>query len=150
MRLQLPYTLLPSRVTCMATGRWTNIRVIASVPAAEPSFSTLLVFWIDKYPVRKGILVACSDWRNVVLVFIHNGHNLHGRLLERRLHCAADLDTVWIGSVSDTKGCGTPDKHKTTYRLRFEVWPQLLAHTTLPNTLLLQFAHRHQDDLTIR
>jgi len=53
-----------------------------SIPTSESSFCAFLLLRIDKYSIRKGILVARGNWRYMILVPVDDGDNLHRCLLE--------------------------------------------------------------------
>lgn len=66
----------------------------------ESFFSSLLFFWIDHYAIRKRVRFAGGDRRDVILVFIDDVHNFHGRLLQRRLHGTSHFDSIYPMDLS--------------------------------------------------
>lgn len=49
--------------------------------------------------VRERIGIASGDWWYVVLVAVHDSHDLHRCLLQRTFHGSPDFDTFWYLSV---------------------------------------------------
>lgn len=67
----------------------------SSVPGAKPSFNRALLFGIDHDAIRKRILIAGRDGRDMVLILVDNGDNLDCSLGQGRLHRPAHFDPVY-------------------------------------------------------